>query len=135
VELAIQTVAASEGGQTLVRTRRVRRIVAMVAAACLVAAVAVAAFLAGEHHQRPYTVLTGVATVGDHQATVIVAGWAYGIEGSIPWVDQQGVTHEGGWPACLGTPGSTVPVTFAEIPVTTPGGPTSRQVVWIECRP
>jgi hypothetical protein len=132
VELAIQTASRSSG--PLVRTRRVKRTVAIVAAACLVAAVAVAAFLAGEHHQRQLTVLTGIATVGDHEATVIVSGWAYSIEGNTPWIDKQGVTHEGGWPACLGTPGRTVPVTFAEIPVTTPGGPTTRQVVWIECR-
>ena len=128
----IQTVTASGSGRPLVRTRRVKRIVAMVAAACLIVAVAFLAFLAGEHHQRQYTVLTGLATVGDHEATVVVAGRAYGIGGNIPWVDQQGVTHEGGWPTCLGTPGRAVPITFAEIPVTTPAGPT-RQVVWVEC--
>src|SRR5271156_3051827 len=69
------------------------------------------------------------ATVGDHQATVIVAGWAYAIGNGIPWVDQQGVTHEGGWPSCLGPPGRTVPVTFGEVPVTAPDGQSWRQVV------
>lgn len=130
--MAIQTVAVSEGGRTLVRTRRVKRTVAIAAAACLLAAVAFVAFLAGEHHQRPYTVLTGLATVGDHEATVVVAGVAYGIEGNIPWVDQQGTTHVDSWPACLDTPGSAVPITFAEIPVTTPAGST-REVVWVQC--
>ena len=95
---------------------------------------AVVAFLAGEHQQRPFTVLTGLATVGDHQATVIVAGWAYAIGSGIPWVDQQGVTHEGGWPSCLATPGRTVPVTFGEVPVTAPNGLSWRQVVWVDCR-
>jgi hypothetical protein len=33
------------------------------------------------------------------------------------------------------TPGRTVPVTFAEVPVTTPDGSTTRQVVWVDCRP
>jgi hypothetical protein len=130
--LAIQTVAARGSARPLVGSRRVKRAVAIVAAACLIAAVAVVAFLAGEHHQRPYTVLTGLATVGDHEATVIVAGWAYGIDGDIPWVDQQGDTHEDTWPACLDTPGSAVPITFAEVPVTSPAGST-RQVVWVKC--
>jgi hypothetical protein len=132
VQLAIQTVAASGSGRSLARTRRVKPTVALVAAACLIVAVAFLAFLAGEHHQRPYTVLTGLATVGDHEATVVVAGWAYGIDGNIPWVDQQGAIHEDSWPACLETLGRTVPITFAEIPVTTPAGST-RQVVWVEC--
>ena len=130
--MAMMTAAATESGRALVLTRRVRWAAAAIAAACLIAFLA---FLAGEHHQRPLTVLTGTATVGYQQATVTVGGWTYAIEGiSIPWVDQQGMTHYGSWPACLGTPGRTVPVTFAEVPVTTPDGPTTRQVVWVECR-
>ncbi|MGH3150298.1 MAG: hypothetical protein ACRDOB_06165 [Streptosporangiaceae bacterium] len=90
---------------------------------------------AGEHHRHPATVLTGIATVGDQLATVNVAGWSYAIEGtSIPWVDQQGMTHYGSWPSCLGGPGNTTRVTFAEVPVTDPGGSTTRQVVWVDCR-
>jgi hypothetical protein len=49
--------------------------------------------------------------------------------------DQQGMTHYGSWPAGLSTPGRSVPITFAEVLVTTPGGSTTRQVVWLDCRP
>ena len=115
-------------------SRRVKRaavIAAVLAAACLIAFLA---FVAGEHQQRPVTVLSGIAAVGDHHATVTVAGWSYGIEGSIVWVDQEGTMHDGGWPACLGGIGQNVPVTFGEVPVTTPDGATWRQVVWVDCR-
>jgi hypothetical protein len=132
--VAIVTVAGDGSGRALVRSRRVNRGGVAAAAACLIASLAFLAFLAGEHQQHPFTVLTGTATVGDHQATVIVAGWAYAIGSGIPWVDQQGVTHEGGWPSCLGPPGRTVPVAFGEVPVTAPGGQSWRQVVWLDCR-
>ena len=131
--MATVTVAADGSGRALVLTHRIRRTVALIAAAGLIAFLG---FLAAEHHRHPVTVLTGVATVGDQLATVTVAGWSYAIEGtSIPWVDEQGMTHYGSWPACLGGPGRTVPVTFAEVPVTTPDGSTTRQVVWVACRP
>jgi len=124
--------ATAGSGRALVLSRRVKQAAAVIAAACLIAFLA---FLAGKHQQHPFTVLSGTATVGDHEATVIVAGWAYGIEGTgVPWVDQEGVTHYGSWPACLGGPGRTVPITFGEVPVTTPAGGTSRQVVWVDCR-
>jgi hypothetical protein len=108
-----------------------------VAVICAAALIAFLAFLAGEHHQHPVAVLSGVADVGgDHTASVIVAGssWVYGISGVGQWVDQQGQTHAGGWPACLSTPGKTVPVTFGWIPVTAPDGSSWRQVVWVDCR-
>jgi hypothetical protein len=75
--------------------RRVRRVVAGISAACLIAFLA---FLAGEHHQHPVTVLSGVADAGDHTASVTVAGsnWVYGISGVDEWVDQQGQTHGSG---------------------------------------
>jgi hypothetical protein len=132
--MAIWTEAAARRGGAPARGHRVRRIVAVLAAAAVLAAVAVVAFLAGEHQQRPFTVLTGLATVGDHQATVIVAGWAYGIEGSVMWVDQQGSLHDEGWPSCLSTPGRTVPISFGEVPVTAQDGTSWRQVVWVDCR-
>jgi len=132
--VAIWTEAVSERGRAPVRSRRVRRAVIVLAAAVLLAAVALTAFLAGEHQPRPFTVLTGTATVGDHEATVIVAGWAYGIEGSVMWVDQQGSLHDEGWPSCLSTPGRTVPISFGEVPVTAQDGTSWRQVVWVDCR-
>jgi hypothetical protein len=107
--------------------------VVAISAACLIAFLG---FLAGEHHQHPVTVLSGVADVaGDNTASVIVAGssWVYGISGVDQWVDQQGQTHLGGWPACLSTPGTTVPVTFGWVPVTGPDGSSWRQVVWVDC--
>ena len=113
--------------------RRVRWAAAAIAAACLIAFLG---FLAGEHHQRPATttVLTGVATVGDHMASIVVGGWVYGIEGDVTWVGQDGTTHLGSWPACLGGPGNTVRVTFGEVPVITPDGAMTRQVDWVDCR-
>ena len=107
----------------------------LIVGAGLIVLVAFLAFLAGEHHQRPFTVLTGVATVGDHLATVTVAGWSYAIQGdSVMWVDQQGSTHDGGWPSCLNGFGRTVPISFGEVPVTAPDGSSWRQVVWVDCR-
>lgn len=131
--MATLAVAAGERGGARVSIRRVRRAVAV---AALIALVAFLAFLAGEHHQHPFTIVTGVATVGDHQATVIVGGWTYAIEGdSIWWVDQQGSTHDGGWPSCLNGFGRTVPISFGEVPVTAPNGLSWRQVVWVDCNP
>ncbi len=129
--MAIWVAAANEHRQAPV-SRRATLAVAVIAAAGVIAFLA---FLAGEHQQRPFTVLSGIAAVGDHEATFTVAGWAYGMEGnSVPWVDQQGVTHYGSWPACLQEPGRTVPVTFGEEPVTAPDGSSWRQVVWVDCR-
>ena len=105
------------------------------AAVAVAALVAFGAFVAGEHQQHPSTVLTGIATVGDHEATVLVAGRAYGIEGTgVPWIDQQGQMHYGSWPACLAGPGRTVRVTFGEVPVTMPDGSVASQVAWVDCR-
>ncbi len=111
--------------------RRAAKAAAATVAACLIAFLA---FLAGEHQQRQVTLLSGVASVGDQMASVTVAGWVYGIQGVDQWVDQQGVTHIGGWPACLRGAGRTVPITFGEIPVTAPDGGSWRQVVWVDCR-
>jgi hypothetical protein len=133
--LAIWAAAAGESGRTLHLSRRVKRIAVALAATCLIAAVAFAAFLVGEHHQRPVTVLTGIAAVGYQEATVIVNGWAYGFQGNgITWIDRQGQTHYGGWPSCLSIPGRAAPITFAEVPVTNPDGSIARQVVWVDCR-
>jgi len=108
----------------------------LIVGAGLIALVAFLAFFAGEHHQRPFAISTGVAAVGDHQATVTVAGWAYAIQGdSVVWVDQQGSTHDGGWPSCLSRPGQTVPISFGEVPVTAPNGLGCHQVVWVDCNP
>ena len=129
------TIWAATGGNSIrmpVPSRRVRWAAAAIAAACLLAFLA---FVTGEHQQRPATVLRGVATVGYHEATVIVAGWAYGIEGTgVPWIDQQGTWHYGGWPTCLGGPGRTAEITFGEVPVSMPGGGITRQVTWVDCR-
>jgi hypothetical protein len=134
VTLAIPAAVEDKPVQEPAPGRRVRRAVVVISAACLIAFLA---FLAGEHHQHPVTVLSGVADVaGDHTASVTVTGssWVYGISGVEQWVDQQGQTHLGGWPACLSTPGKTVPVTFGWVPVTAPDGSSWRQVVWVDCR-
>jgi hypothetical protein len=114
--------------------RRVVRAGALALTACLVAA---GAFAAGEHHSQPrMTILTGVAAVGDDEASVMAEGRTYGIEGagSVAWVDPQGMTHFGGWPSCLSGPGQARPVRFGEIPVTLPDGTMMSQVVWVDCQ-
>ncbi|HEY1671122.1 MAG TPA: hypothetical protein VGG50_00295 [Streptosporangiaceae bacterium] len=108
------------------------RAAAVAAVACLIGA---GAFVAGEHHQPGMTVVTGIATIGDHEASVTTGGWAYGLQGgNVAWVDSQGTTHVGGWPACLTGPGTTRPVTLGWVPVTLPGGGTLRQVTWVDCQ-
>jgi len=113
-------------------SRRVRWAAAAIVAVCLIAFLA---FLAGEHQQRPVTVLRGIATVGDQEASISVAGRVYGMEGTgVPWIDREGMWHFGGWPTCLGGPGRTVEITFGEVPVSMPGGGIVRQVTWVDCR-
>ncbi len=130
--MAISAAIAGNRGRVPVLRRRVRWAAAAIAVACLIAFLA---FLAGEHQQRPVTVLRGMATVGYQEASVITAGWVYGIEGTgVPWIDQEGTWHYGGWPTCLGGPGRAVEITFGEVPVSMPDGGTARQVVWVDCR-
>jgi hypothetical protein len=132
--LASWVATAGESGRVLVPGRWVKRAAATLAAVVVAGLIAFGAFAAGAHQQHPTTVLTGVATVGDHVATVTVGGWAYGIEGtSVPWIDRQGEMHYGSWPACLGTPGRTAQITFGEVPVTMPDGAIARQVTWVDC--
>ena len=130
--MAIWAATAGNRGRALVLRRRVWWAAAAIAAACLIAFLA---FLAGEHQQRPVTVLHGMATVGYQEASVITAGWVYGIQGTgVPWIDQDGMWHYGSWPTCLGGPGRAVEITFWEVPVSMPDGGTARQVVWVDCR-
>lgn len=116
------------------RGRQFVRAVAAGLAACLIGT---AAFVAGEHHQQHgVTVLSGLAYVGDHEMSVTVGDWTYGLDGTgnITWVDGQGTTHVGGWPGCLTGPGKTHQIRFGYVPVTTPDGERMRQVVWVDCR-
>jgi hypothetical protein len=130
--MAAVAAVAVASGRPKALSRRVKQLTALIAAACLIAFLG---FLAGAHHQRPATttVLTGVATVGDHMASIVTGGWVYGVEGNVMWVGPDGTTHLGSWPACLGGPGNTVRVTFGEVPATGPNGEMTRQVVWVDC--
>jgi hypothetical protein len=136
--LAAYAVAAARSGWT---PGRARTVVSAAAVACLIGAVGVGvgAFVAGEHHhrQQAVTVLTGVATVGADEASVTVGGWTYGLAGptDVTWVDDQGMEHVGGWPACLTGPGTTARIKFGEVPATLPDGSTVRQIVWVDCQP
>lgn len=105
----------------------------VVAAAC---AIGFGGFVAGEHHQRPVTVMSGRAYAVGDEATIMVgdrnvAGFMDGVK----WLDHGGGTlHEGGWPACLAQQDRAVPVKFAEEMVTGPGGHMSwPEVLWVEC--
>ncbi|MGD1053723.1 MAG: hypothetical protein ABR950_07820 [Candidatus Dormibacteria bacterium] len=67
------------------------------------------------------------------QASVQVDGWWYGIDGAvILWEDAGGGWHDGGWPSCLSTPGDHE-IRFGWVSISTPSGPGSREVVWVEC--
>lgn len=92
------------------------------------------AYHAGELHARQITVLSGNAYVGAGQAAVRVAGWTYSVSDGVTWIDGSGSLHETGWPGCLSTQGTTVPIKFGEIQVTAPNGDSWRQVVWVDCR-
>jgi hypothetical protein len=131
--LTILAAAESTSVHGVTRGRRVGRAVIVLIAAGLIA---VLAFLAGEHHQGQVNVLRGVAGTGDHLASIAVPGssWVYGTSGVEDWIDQQGQTHNGGWPACLSTPGKAVPIKFGWLPATGPNGSSWRQVVWVDCR-
>jgi hypothetical protein len=117
--------------------RRPPGVIRAAVAALIAGLVGVAAFVAGQHnHSSAVTVLTGLAYTGGQQASVVVDGYAYGFEGvgSVDWVDSQGVTHTGSWPACLAKPGTTHRISFGYVPVTAPDGTGWRQVVWVDCR-
>ena len=94
------------------------------------------AFLAGERQGSRPTVLTGIAYVGQNEASVTVAGWSYGIvgTGNLTWFDTQGTAHSSGWPSCLRGIGRHVRITFGAVPVTAPDGSSWRQVVWVDCQ-
>ena len=117
--------------------RRPRRVIRAAAAALTAGLIGVTAFVAGQHHPRSdVTLLTGMAYAGSQQASVIVNGYAYGFAGAgaVTWVDGQGETHDGGWPSCLTTPGTTHRIRFGYVPVTLPDGTWLRQIVWVDCR-
>ena len=109
-----------------------RRAIRVFAAAAAALIILLAGFLLGKH-QASVTVVTGVAVVGDHEATVIAGGWSYGIEGGVEfWVDSQGGVHEGGWPTCMRL-GQRPKVAIGEVPASLPDGIRWRQVVWVDC--
>ena len=109
------------------------RVVVAFVVLCLIA---VLAFLAGDRHGSRTSVLTGIAYVGQNEASVTVGGWSYGIlgTGNLTWIDTQGTAHDSGWPSCLRGIGRRVPITFGAVPVTAPDGSSWRQVVWVDCR-
>lgn len=116
--------------------RRPRWIMRAAVAVVMAGLIAAGAFAAGEHHQSGMTIVTGVAAVGYSEASVKTGGWTYGLQegGVAAWVDSQGMTHVGGWPACLAGPGTTRHIRLGWVPVTLPDGLSMRQVVWVGCQ-
>ena len=111
----------------------VRRRAVRVPAAAAALIILVAGLLIGRH-EASTTVVTGVAYVGDREATVVAGGWSYGIEGGVQfWIDSRGGVHEGGWPSCLNL-GQRPRVTIGAVPASLPGGLSWRQVLWVDCR-
>ena len=85
-----------------------------------------------DSNDNPAHVLHGSVYVGDGQATARVGTTFYVVPLSLPWRDAQGRWHEDGLPPCLGTSGSTTPITFAAVDFTRDGLRASS-VVWVDC--
>lgn len=103
-------------------------------AVLLAVVVCVVAYSAGQANRAHTYELHGTAHVGDHEASIRVDGWSYGIPGSVAWTDSAGVLHDGGWPACLAPIGSRVPIEFQAVSLSTPDQRTLRPVTWVNCR-
>jgi hypothetical protein len=58
----------------------------------------------------------------------------YALEGLVPWVDGDGVVHDGGWPACLRVR-QTMTVRFGGLLVALPDAFTEYRVAYVDCRP
>ena len=78
VKLAIPAAVEDKPVQEPAPGRRVTRAAAVIAAACLIALLA---FLAREHHQRPVTVLRGVADVAGDLAAWLLSRARVGYTG------------------------------------------------------
>jgi hypothetical protein len=83
----------------------------------------------------------GADEVGSHRLlSVQDDGWTYAIEDSVSWVDEDGVSHDSGWPECLepARPGYSarspekVSFRFAEVSVDT-DTIAWRPVVMVDC--
>jgi len=102
--------------------------------AAVLALIGIVGFEVGTRHERAADWHRGVGYIGDHEASITVGGWVYGIEGSVPeWIDESGARHSGSWPACVGPVGTTKSIRFASVNVTAAGS-SWRQVVLVDCR-
>jgi hypothetical protein len=106
---------------------------AALAGITLAVVTAVAGFIVGSQLSGA-VIRTGVASPAEGAVSVASDGWTYNVPLDVPWIDDAGVLHDGGRPACLAT-GITanVPIKFASVDVST-GGNGWRQVVWVDCR-
>lgn len=77
----------------------------------------------------------GTAHVGQHQASIVVDDWEYGISDSVTWIDRGGSHHEEGWPRCLDVAAGTSveSVRFAWVDVEADGA-SWREVVLVDCQ-
>jgi hypothetical protein len=88
----------------------------------------------GRHHAPSVVWHTGQAQIGDHEASILTAGWTYGFMTSVPrWIDAAGTTHADSWPDCVNPSGTQKQVTFATINVAVTGT-AWRQVLVVDCR-
>jgi hypothetical protein len=90
-------------------------------------------FAVGTQRSTQVKELSGTAHVGDRWASVMVNGWAYGIQDSVPWIDAEGSLHEEGWPACLGSQRDSF-IKFAAVGVHYPDKTYERHIVYVDCR-
>jgi hypothetical protein len=120
-----------------------RQLIRWSIAAAVMVVVAVGAYVLGTLNPAVH-VSTGTAysnggnqsvggSVISGQATVMVDGWAYGIDGGVSeWEDAAGGWHDGTWPSCLSTLGDHQ-IRFGWVLVSTSSGLGWREVVWVEC--
>jgi hypothetical protein len=79
------------------------------------------------------TVRVGRAVSTPYQIGAFTVQWSYAVPLHVTWRDVDGTWHEGSRPACLPPTGEIRYVTFGTVNVSGGGGPSYRQVVWVDC--
>lgn len=112
------------------RRRLPVRVIAVVLAA---AVIGVAGGYALRDRAATVSVRVGQAYSTPYQIGIFTRQWAYAVPLHVFWRDIAGTWHEGSRPACLPPTGEIRNVTFGTVNVTGAGGPSFRQVVWVDC--
>jgi hypothetical protein len=106
------------------------RVIAVVVAAAMIG---VSGGYALRDRAAPVTVRVGQAYSTPYQIGISAKQWSYDVPLHVLWRDIAGTWHEGSRPACLPPTGEIRNVTFGTVDVSGGGGPSYRQVVWVDC--